>query len=137
MTGVTQFPEWGLRIGLVAGGGAAGSVARYLLSGWLQSKAGISFPWGTLGVNVLGCLCIGFLGAALSGPLLLPPGYRLFLIVGVLGGFTTFSAFGWETLALAREGQMRLALLNIGLSNVLGLTAAWSGMAAARKLFGV
>jgi len=132
-----HYSEWGLRIGLVAGGGAAGSVARYLLSGWLQGKAGLAFPWGTLGVNVLGCLCIGFIGAALSGPLLVRGEYRLFLMVGVLGGFTTFSAFGWETLALAREGQFRLALLNVGLSNVLGLAAAWTGMAAARKLLGV
>lgn len=132
-----HLPDGFVRIALVAAGGAVGSVLRYLFSGFLQQRAGFEFPWGTLGVNLVGCLAIGFLGAALTGPLLLRNEYRLILIVGLLGGFTTFSAFGWETLALAREGRLHLALLNIGLSNGLGLAAVWAGMAASRKLFGV
>lgn len=134
---MSSVPQWLSRIALVAGGGAAGSVLRFLLSGWIQSRSGFTFPWGTLGVNLVGCLAIGFVGSILAGPVLRPAEYRLLLVVGVLGGFTTFSAFGWETVALARDGQLRLAILNILLSNVLGLAAVWAGLAAARKLFGV
>ncbi len=129
--------DWLTRIALVAGGGAVGSVLRYLFSGWLQSKSGFNFPWGTLGVNLVGCLAVGFIASVLSGPILRPPEYRLLLVVGLLGGFTTFSAFAWETMALLREGQTGLALLNIALSNMVGLAAVWAGLAVARKLFGV
>jgi len=90
------------------------------------------FPWGTLLVNVTGCFAIGFLAALADerGPL--GPTGRLFWMVGVLGGFTTFSTFGYETFALAREGSHALALGNTLAQIVLGLGAVWAGVVLAR-----
>ena len=94
---------------LVALGGALGSLLRYLLGAWVQGLLGPGFPWSTLLVNALGSLLIGAvvrlsLEGALSGEA------RLFLAVGVLGGFTTFSSFSYETLALVQDGEVLLAL---------------------------
>ncbi len=88
-------------------GGAAGALFRYTLAGWCQRLSGGVFPVGTLAVNVLGCLLIGFVGAFLAGPLLVREEHRLGLLVGLLGGFTTFSTFGWETFALLNERAAR------------------------------
>ena len=90
-----------LKVLLIALGGAAGSVLRYLLHGWLQRAAGIRFPLGTLAVNVLGCLLIGCLAALFLAHSQIREEYRLGLTVGVLGGFTTFSTFSLETFKLA------------------------------------
>ncbi|HEV3168543.1 MAG TPA: fluoride efflux transporter CrcB [Isosphaeraceae bacterium] len=117
--------------------GGIGSVLRYLVSGWCQGLSNGSFPVGTLVVNVVGCLLIGVLGALFFGPFLIRDEYRMALMVGLLGGFTTFSSFGWETLTLANNGQLGLALANIVLSNVLGLAAAWAGYRLGVRLFGV
>ncbi len=122
---------------LIAAGGAVGSVLRYALQGWAQRLAGGSFPVGTLAVNVLGCGVIGFLAAALTGPILVREEYRIGLTVGILGGFTTFSAFGLETFHLANDGQWRYAALNVGLSCALGMAAVWLGFRAAERWFGV
>lgn len=105
---------------LVAGGGALGSVCRYLLSILALRICGNGFPVGTLAVNVLGCLAAGVV-AARVGP---DSPWRIFLITGVLGGFTTFSAFGLETRALGTSG---LAALYVALSLGLGLGAVWLG----------
>jgi fluoride exporter len=113
---------------LVGAGGCLGSVCRYLLGGWvykLLSKP--LLPWGTLAVNVLGCLVIGVLGGLTESRQTFSPGTRLFLFIGVLGGFTTFSTFGYETFALARDGQLALTLANIALQLLLGLGAVWAG----------
>lgn len=126
-----------LQILLIAGGGAVGAVARYLLSGAAQHATSGSFPVGTLVVNTLGCLLIGLFGyALLEGPVTTRPEFRLALLVGVLGGFTTFSTFGWETIELFRTGNTRGAVLNIVLSNFLCLGAAWIGFKAAQRSFG-
>jgi len=122
---------------LIATGGAFGSVLRYAMQGWVQRAASGGFPLGTLAVNVLGCLLIGFLSAAFTGPLLIRQEYRLGIIVGILGGFTTFSAFGWETFSLANDREYFLAALNIVLSCGLGLVAVWIGYRAAEYWFGV
>ena len=121
---------------LIAGGGAVGSVLRYAVQGTAQRLTESGFPAGTLVVNLIGCLCIGFLAAMFSGPMLVREEYRIGLTVGVLGGFTTFSAFGLETFLLANDGQLRMALANVVASCVLGVTAVWLGFRAAQFWFG-
>jgi len=88
-----------------------------------------TFPVGTLVVNVSGCFLIGLLGGLVETRQLLGPDLRVFLLIGVLGGFTTFSSFAYETLALTRDAEFSRALLNIGAQVVLGLGAAWLGYA--------
>lgn len=118
-------------------GAGVGGVLRYAISGWAQSFSSGSFPAGTLAVNIIGCLLIGFFGAAFAGPVLVREEYRLALLVGVLGGFTTFSTFGQETFALAADREWLLAGMNLLLSNGLGLTAVWLGTRVAERLYGV
>ncbi len=122
---------------LIAGGGAAGAVLRYAISGWVQRLANGSFPLGTLFVNVTGCLLIGVLNAIFAGPYLIREEYRIALTIGFLGGFTTFSTFGWETLALASDGQGVRAIANLLLSVTLGFAATWFGYRMALRWFGV
>ena len=90
---------------LIASGGAIGSVARYWMQGAVYSLTGLAFPLGTIAVNVLGCFLIGLLYATFNGPLPVRDEIRIGLMVGVLGGFTTFSAFSLETLVMAHEGR--------------------------------
>jgi len=118
---------------LVGFGGFAGSVLRFLVGGWAQRLVpGAGFPVGTLAVNVAGCLAIGFLGGLVEHRQLFDPAQRLFVLVGILGGFTTFSTFAFETLALGESGAFGRALLNIAAQLVLGLAAAAAGFVAAR-----
>ena len=125
------------RLALVALGGAAGSVARYLVSGWMQKLLGTQFPYGTLTVNLVGCLVIGWLfGLALGGRSSMPEDLRLMLVIGVLGGFTTFSSFGWETIQFINDSQWLRASLNILLNNVLGLGLALAGYRLGEWRFG-
>ena len=109
-------------------GGGTGAALRYWMQGVVYGRTGTDFPYGTLAVNVLGCLVIGFLMISLEERFLAVPSLRLFLTIGVLGGFTTFSSFSYETLALARDGETARALANVGLSVVSCLTATWTGM---------
>lgn len=125
-----------LKLLMIAVGGGVGALLRYALAGWGQGLAGDSFPAGTLLVNAVGCLAIGVLGAAFAGPHMVREEYRVALLVGVLGAFTTFSTFGWETMMLANDGQFRLAALNVILSNGIGLTAVWLGYRLATRWFG-
>lgn len=129
-------PPWALL--WVGAGGFLGAILRYLLGGWVQRLTpAASFPTGTLAVNVLGCLAIGLVAGLVEMRHGLGPGVRLFLLVGLLGGFTTFSSFACETLDLARTGgagTLGLALANVGLQVVLGLAAAWAGLALTRLL---
>jgi len=117
----------------VALGGALGSVARYALSGIAVRWLGAAFPYGTLFVNVTGSFAIGLLAAlvAADGRPSLGADARAFLLVGVLGGFTTFSSFSLETLNLARSGALAPALLNVAGSVVLCLAAVSLGFATA------
>ena len=111
----------------IAGGGALGSVLRYLVAGWGQRLTPGVFPLGTLLVNVSGCLLIGYLGTLFAGPAVIRDEYRLALLVGLLGGFTTFSTFGYESWALLSDREWGLAGANFLLTNVLGLAAVWLG----------
>lgn len=119
----------------VAFGGALGSVGRYWLANVIESRAGGVFPWGTLAVNVSGSFAIGFL-AAFAGSVgsFGSPGFRLFLMVGVCGGYTTFSSFSLQTLNLLRDGEWLNAGGNILLSVVLCLFGVWLGYLAGAAL---
>jgi fluoride exporter len=119
---------------LVALGGAIGSVARFKLSGWvLQQAPGWRFPAGTLMVNVVGCLIAGLLAGMAVKQDVFTPEARVFLFTGLLGGFTTFSAFGLETLLLLKRGEAGVAIANIVVSIAAGLTVAWLGYAMTAK----
>ena len=116
-------------------GGFVGSSLRFVISGWVHRLPGTSsFPFGTLVVNVVGCLLLGFLGGWAEHRQVLTPPTRLFLMIGVLGGFTTFSTFAYETLAFAHGADVGRALANIGMQVVLGLGAAWLGFSVARGM---
>jgi len=114
---------------VVAIGGALGSVGRFWLSGAIAQKFGETFPAGTLVVNITGCFVIGIF-AALTGPegrIWASPTFRQFFMIGVLGGYTTFSSFSLQTLALARDGEWLFAALNAIGSFLLCLVAVWLG----------
>ncbi len=120
----------------IALGGALGSVARYAGSNLASTWLGGAFPWGTLIVNVLGSLLIGFF-AALTGPggrLYVSSDVRLFVMVGICGGYTTFSSFSLQTLDLLRDGAVARAGLNVVGSVTLCLLAVWIGYLAAAAL---
>ena len=121
---------------LIACGGGAGAILRYAMAGWGQRLTSGVFPVGTLMVNTLGCLAIGFLASLFAGPLLIREEYRIAILVGFLGGFTTFSTYGYETFALLGDGDWWSAAVNILLSNVLGLLALWIGVRLAEQLQG-
>ena len=113
---------------LVGFGGFIGSILRYLVSGYVQQASkSVGFPYGTLVVNVIGCFVIGFLAQLAETRGFFTTESRLFVFVGILGGFTTFSSFGNETLNLARDTQMMSALANIGANMIIGLFAVWLG----------
>jgi CrcB protein len=112
----------------VALGGALGSVSRYLLGTWTQSLSkSIDFPYGTLTVNLIGCFIIGFLSQLAESRGAFTPESRAFVFIGILGGFTTFSSFGNETINLLRDGETFNALANIGANVIFGLILIWLG----------
>lgn len=119
---------------LVVAGGGLGAAARYLLSGAVQRHAGTLFPYGTLAVNTLGCLAIGVLMSMFEDRFLMQPSLRLFLTVGVLGGFTTFSSFSYETIELLRAGSVLAGMMNIAASLLCCLAGTWLGLAAGKLL---
>lgn len=123
-----------LRSALLVGvGGFVGSACRYLLGGWVHGAIPFaSFPYGTLLVNVSGCFLIGVLGGLTDSRQALGPDGRLFVLLGLLGGFTTFSSFAYETLALARDADYVRAAANVAAQLVLGLGAAWVGLSLVR-----
>lgn len=116
----------------VALGGALGSVLRYLLGTWTQALTrSIDFPYGTLLVNLLGCFAIGFLAQLAESRGAFTSDTRMFVFIGLLGGFTTFSSFGNETINLLREGETWNALANVGANVIFGLLLVWLGRAIA------
>jgi CrcB protein len=120
---------------IVGAGGFIGSALRFMVGGWAQRAAIASvFPYGTLVVNVLGCLLIGILGGLAEYRQVLDPGQRLFLMIGVLGGFTTFSTFAFETVSLMQDAEIAKAVLNTALQVILGFTAAFAGFLGVKYL---
>ena len=113
-------------------GGGLGSCARYLLQGAVQRWSGSLFPWGTLVVNIAGSFIIGVLMASLEERFLVQPSLRLFLTVGILGGFTTFSSFSYETMALLVGGSIGAGIANAGMSLCVCLLATWAGFSIGR-----
>ena len=116
-------------------GGAVGSASRYALALLVQRTSGSLFPLGTLTVNVLGCLAIGFLSARFEA-VMIAPRYRLALLVGALGGFTTFSTFSLETMQLFEARQALRAGVNIVGSVLLCLACCWIGQRIGRAMAG-
>ena len=114
-------------------GGAVGSLARYVVGLAIMNRMGGRFPWGTAFINITGSFLIGFLMALLTERARPHPNWRLVLVVGFLGGYTTFSSFEWETLGLVRDGSHLLALLYVGGSVLLGYLAVWLGTAILGK----
>jgi CrcB protein len=122
------------RLFWVALGGAAGSVGRYLVDGWVLRLVGSHFPSGTFVVNVVGCLVFGIIVGAADERFMVAPAGRTFLLIGILGGFTTFSTFMFETLQLVRDAQFATALVNVAGQLVLGFLAMWAGYTTVRLL---
>ena len=118
----------------IAAGGAAGSVLRFWMSTWVHSFAGRSFPYGTLTVNVLGCLAMGFLFVLFVDRLSDNAVLRAGILIGVLGGFTTFSSFSIETLNLIEQGAWIKAVANMTGSLLLCVGATWVGVILGRQV---
>ncbi len=118
----------------VAVGGALGAVGRYLLGNAVSKTIGSALPWGTFLINLSGCFAMGLLMTVIVERELLPAAWRLFLCVGLLGGFTTFSSFGYEALMLLLEGNLAAAASYAGGSVVLGMFAAGMGVLMARAI---
>lgn len=120
---------------LVAIGGAAGSVARYMTGIAMTRWLGPAFPWGTLTVNIVGSFAIGLLTELVARKFSAPMEMRLLLVVGFLGGFTTFSSFALDTMALFERGESLSAFAYVAASLLLSLAAAFGGLALGRSLF--
>lgn len=115
-------------------GGGLGSLLRFGMSTWVYARLGRDFPYGTLAVNVVGSLVIGLLYVLLVERLNAAPVWRAALLIGVLGGFTTFSSFSLETINLLEAGEWLRAALNVILSVLLCLAATWLGLMLGRQL---
>jgi fluoride exporter len=113
---------------IVGIGGFLGSILRYLISGYVQNLSqSVSFPYGTLSVNIIGCFLIGIISQLVDLQIGVTAETRLFLMVGVLGGFTTFSAFGNETMTLLQDQRFFLSLMYMGSHLFIGLSAVFLG----------
>lgn len=117
-----------VRIILLIVFGAAGTLARYGLDGWIQYRVGSAFPAGTLTINLLGCLCLGVIGRFGLNHITVSPDLRIGLTIGLMGGFTTFSTFGWDAVRMLEEGQWTKASIYVGASVLGGLIAMMLGM---------
>jgi CrcB protein len=120
----------------ICAGGAFGTGARYLLSGWALAALGPSFPYGTLAVNLIGSFGVGLLMQVGIATPILSPTARLTLTTGVMGGFTTYSTFNYETIRYAQDGSWALALGNVAATLAGCLAAGVLGVAAGRGVFG-
>jgi CrcB protein len=119
---------------LVAVFGAAGAVSRYAIDGWISDVGRGQFPWGTFVINVAGAFALGLLVALTTERLLPHPNWRVAVGIGFLGSFTTFSTYAYESVKLAEDGALGLALLNSVGMVAVGLIAAFAGLAVGRTL---
>lgn len=125
-----------VRVFLIFVGGGLGALARYGLSGWMQRWFEGPLPAGTFLSNAIGCLLIGFLATAMTGPVFVREEYRVALLVGLLGGFTTFSSYAWESFSLLADRQYWAGCANLLLHNAVGLSAVLMGSRLAGFLYG-
>jgi CrcB protein len=123
-----------LRTILIGVAGLTGTLLRYWLSGLVARHYGETFPWGTTSVNMIGCLVTGAVFYLTEERFLVSPTLRTVILIGLIGGFTTFSSYGLQTFTLLRDGEFGLATLNVGVSNLFGLFMIWAGYALARVL---
>ena len=117
---------------LIGVAGLIGTLLRYWLAGFVSRQTDETFPWGTLVVNIVGCLIAGAIFHLAEERLLFHPTLRTVIMIGLLGGFTTFSSYGLQTFALLKEGAFGMATLNVVVSNVLGLFMVWIGYGLAK-----
>src|SRR5215510_4608237 len=119
---------------LIALAGLVGTLLRYWLSGVVARQYGETFPWGTMAVNLIGCFVTGAVFYLTEERFLISPAVRTVILIGLLGGFTTFSSFGLQTFTLLRDGEFGLATLNVVVSNVVGLMMVWAGYVLSKAL---
>ena len=122
-----------IRYFLIVLGGGTGALARYVAASAIMRRAGGKFPLGTLAINVTGSFLIGFLMTLLTERFKLDPNWRLLLVIGFLGGYTTFSSFEWETYSAVRAGAFWIGILNVASSVILGYAAVALGSMLARR----
>jgi len=118
---------------LILIGGGIGTVTRYAAGSAIMTRFGGKFPLGTLAINVSGCFLIGLLMTILTERFKVDPAWRLFFVIGFLGGYTTFSSFEWETYTTIRDGGLWAGMLNVVASTALGYAAVWLGAMLARR----
>ena len=124
-----------LNLMLAGAGGFIGSMLRYLFNSWIYNALEYpAFPYGVLIINIIGCLLIGFLSGLAETREFFTPEVRTFLFIGILGGFTTFSSFGYDTFGLLRDGQFFYAAINSCVQVFVGLGAVWGGYTVAKLL---
>ena len=123
-----------IRLFLIGSAGFIGTLGRHWLSGLLSRRYGETFPFGTLTVNLLGCFIIGLVFYLMQERYPVSESTRSILLIGLLGGFTTFSALGLQTFTLLRNNEIALAALYIVASNVLGLLLVWAGYSLAKAI---
>jgi fluoride exporter len=119
---------------LIALAGLLGTLLRYWLSGFVARRYGETFPWGTMVVNLCGCFVTGVVFNLSEERFLVNPVLRTIILIGLLGGFTTFSSYGLQTFNLLRDGEIGLATLNVAASNFIGLLMVWLGYVLSRAL---
>jgi CrcB protein len=122
-----------LRISLIALFGAIGTLARYGLQVVVQTRAGGTFPYGTLLVNLTGCFLLGLIGQLMLSRMMISPEWRVAIAVGFFGGYTTFSSFGWETAKMMETGEWARASAYVGASVVAGILLTIAGIRLANK----
>ena len=119
---------------LIALAGLVGTLLRYWLSGLVARRFGETFPWGTMAVTLIGCFVTGAVFYLSEERFLINPAARTVIMIGLLGGFTTFSSYGLQTFTLVRDGEFGLATLNVAVSNVVGLLMVWAGYFSSKAL---
>jgi len=125
-----------VRLSIIGAGGFVGAILRYLVSSWVQYRSGsIIFPFGTMSVNMIGCLVIGFMTYLVESRSMFSPELRSFVLIGLLGAFTTFSTFGNETLGLIRDNRIDLAVMNGGFQVFVGVGMVWLGRILAANIW--
>jgi len=133
-TGHAAGGEERLRLFLIVLMGAVGTLARYGLQGLVQYRSGSEFPYGTLVVNLSGCMLLGFLGQLTLNRMVISPEWRVAMTIGFFGGYTTFSTFGWETAKMLQDGEWLHAAVYVSTSVFAGLVLTLAGMQAANRI---